>query len=151
MQIFRADHCGSLLRPTELRAARLDRLRDRIDAAELRRIEDKCIRDVLKLQEDVGLRIVSDGEFRRGSWLAAISDEYFDGMQNEGIDYFRYPFLKDKDIKDADPSVPPNPVATGKLSRKKRITAHEIEFLKVNAPDPFKITIPSPVMLSRAS
>jgi len=148
---YRADHCGSLLRPAELRNARLDRLRGRITSEDLASIEDKCILEILALQKDVGLKIFSDGEFRRGSWLSAISEDYFDGMQNEGIDFVRYPFLKDKNIEDADHFVPPNPVVTGKLSRKKRITAHESEFLKKYSPGDFKITIPSPVMLSRAS
>lgn len=149
--IYRADHCGSLLRPAELRQARLDHLRGRITADELRSTEDRCIVEALALQKEAGLKIFSDGEFRRGSWLSAISGEYFDGMQNEGIDFVRYPFLRNKDIEDADHFVPPNPIVTGKLSRKKRITAHESDFLKKHSPGAFKITIPSPVMLSRAS
>ena len=59
---FRADHVGSLLRPPELLAAR-----ERNDA-NLRAIEDEAIRDVVELQRESGLRTVTDGEFRRGSW-----------------------------------------------------------------------------------
>ena len=65
---FRADHVGSLLRPPELLQAREDFAHDRIAADELRAIEDEAIRDVVKLQEDVGLRSATDGEFRRASW-----------------------------------------------------------------------------------
>src|SRR4051794_26130390 len=65
---FRADHVGSLLRPPELLQARDDHAAGRIDDAELRGIEDDAIREVVKLQEDVGLRSVTDGEFRRASW-----------------------------------------------------------------------------------
>jgi 5-methyltetrahydropteroyltriglutamate--homocysteine methyltransferase len=65
---FRADHVGSLLRPTELLQAREDFADGRIDADQLRGIEDDAIRDVVKLQEDVGLRSATDGEFRRASW-----------------------------------------------------------------------------------
>jgi 5-methyltetrahydropteroyltriglutamate--homocysteine methyltransferase len=65
---FRADHVGSLLRPPELLQAREDHAAGRIDAVELRGIEDEAIRDVVKLQEDVGLRTATDGEFRRASW-----------------------------------------------------------------------------------
>src|SRR3954452_5395131 len=65
---FRADHVGSLLRPPELLQARDDHAAGRIDDAELRGIEDEAIREVVKLQEDVGLRTVTDGEFRRASW-----------------------------------------------------------------------------------
>jgi 5-methyltetrahydropteroyltriglutamate--homocysteine methyltransferase len=65
---FRADHVGSLLRPPELLRAREDHAEGRIDDDELRGIEDAAIRDVVRLQEEVGLRSVTDGEFRRASW-----------------------------------------------------------------------------------
>jgi 5-methyltetrahydropteroyltriglutamate--homocysteine methyltransferase len=65
---FRADHVGSLLRPPELLRARAERAGGRISAAELRTIEDAAIRDVVRLQEHVGLQTVTDGEFRRASW-----------------------------------------------------------------------------------
>src|SRR3954468_14074231 len=66
---FRADHVGSLLRPQELLQTREDFAHDRISADELRAIEDEAIRAVVKLQEDVGVRSATDGEFRRASWL----------------------------------------------------------------------------------
>jgi len=65
---FRADHVGSLLRPPELLHARDDAAAGRIDAAALRAAEDEAIRDAVRLQRDVGLRSVTDGEFRRTSW-----------------------------------------------------------------------------------
>src|SRR6266536_3967915 len=65
---FRADHVGSLLRPAPLLAARAERERDWITAETLRRVEDDCIRQAVKLQADIGLQGVTDGEFRRGSW-----------------------------------------------------------------------------------
>jgi 5-methyltetrahydropteroyltriglutamate--homocysteine methyltransferase len=65
---FRADHVGSLLRPPELLQAREDNAADRISAAELRAAEDDAIREVVRMQEDVGLQSATDGEFRRASW-----------------------------------------------------------------------------------
>jgi 5-methyltetrahydropteroyltriglutamate--homocysteine methyltransferase len=65
---FRAEHVGSLLRPRALVQARHDHAEGRIDAARLRAIEDEAVRDVVALQEDLGLRAVTDGEFRRTSW-----------------------------------------------------------------------------------
>jgi 5-methyltetrahydropteroyltriglutamate--homocysteine methyltransferase len=65
---FRADHVGSLLRPPELLAARADRASGTVTAEELRTIEDAAIRNVVRLQEDVGLQTVTDGEFRRTAW-----------------------------------------------------------------------------------
>src|ERR1700720_4572077 len=65
---FRADHVGSLLRPSELLKARADHQAGRIDAAALRAAEDRAVRDAVKLQRDIGLQGITDGEMRRGSW-----------------------------------------------------------------------------------
>ena len=65
---FRADHVGSLLRPPEVLRARDDFAAGRISADELRGIEDTAIREVVRKQQEVGLRSATDGEFRRESW-----------------------------------------------------------------------------------
>ncbi len=65
---FRADEVGSLLRPEALKEARAARAEGRLDADALRAVEDEAIRDVVKKQEDVGLKAVTDGEFRRSWW-----------------------------------------------------------------------------------
>ena len=65
---FRADHVGSLLRPPELLRARADHAEGRIDTAALRAAEDTAIRDAVAMQERVGLKAATDGEFRRTSW-----------------------------------------------------------------------------------
>jgi 5-methyltetrahydropteroyltriglutamate--homocysteine methyltransferase len=65
---FRADHVGSLLRPQRLLRAREEFAAGILAAEELRATEDDAIRDVVKMQRDVGLQSATDGEFRRGSW-----------------------------------------------------------------------------------
>jgi 5-methyltetrahydropteroyltriglutamate--homocysteine methyltransferase len=65
---FRADHVGSLLRPPELLRARADHAAGTIGAEELRAVEDDAIRDVVRMQEGLGLQTATDGEFRRTSW-----------------------------------------------------------------------------------
>lgn len=73
---FRADHVGSLRRPESLTQARDRLLGPQIretyggphDNAELRKLEDEAIREVVKLQESIGLHSITDGEFRRLSW-----------------------------------------------------------------------------------
>ncbi|HEY5889960.1 MAG TPA: 5-methyltetrahydropteroyltriglutamate--homocysteine S-methyltransferase, partial [Acidimicrobiia bacterium] len=62
---FRADHVGSFLRPAALIAARDNRSRGDLSPEELREIEDKCITEVVRKQEEVGLTGITDGEFRR--------------------------------------------------------------------------------------
>jgi 5-methyltetrahydropteroyltriglutamate--homocysteine methyltransferase len=65
---FRADHVGSLLRPAALHALRERYGKGEISADELRAAEDDAVRDAVALQEDVGLALATDGEFRRESW-----------------------------------------------------------------------------------
>jgi 5-methyltetrahydropteroyltriglutamate--homocysteine methyltransferase len=65
---FRADHVGSLLRPRALLQAREDAARGAISPDDLRAVEDEAIRDAVRMQEEIGLRSVTDGEFRRASW-----------------------------------------------------------------------------------
>ena len=65
---FRADHVGSLLRPTALKTARERRAKGEIGADELKAVEDREIKDVIKKQESVGLQSITDGEFRRSWW-----------------------------------------------------------------------------------
>ena len=67
---FRADHVGSLLRSAALKAARGKRERGEISSAELAAVEDPEIEKVIRKQEEIGLRSVTDGEFRRAFWNA---------------------------------------------------------------------------------
>ena len=69
---FRADHIGSLLRPPALRQAFKElafkqHAAKEIGDAEFARIQDQCVRDVVRMQQEIGLEVVTDGEFRRGS------------------------------------------------------------------------------------
>lgn len=65
---FRADHVGSLLRPASLLEARAANADGRVGADELRAAEDDAVREVVRLQEEVGLPSATDGELRRASW-----------------------------------------------------------------------------------
>ena len=65
---FRADHVGSLLRPAALKDARAKHAKGEIDAAALKAVEDREIAQVIKKQEEVGLKLATDGEFRRSWW-----------------------------------------------------------------------------------
>jgi 5-methyltetrahydropteroyltriglutamate--homocysteine methyltransferase len=65
---FRADHVGSLLRPSRLLQAREDYAAGRLAAEQLRAVEDEAIREIVRMQEDVGLQSATDGEFRRTLW-----------------------------------------------------------------------------------
>ena len=65
---FRADHVGSLLRPPDLLRARADHAAGTITAAQLQAAEDEAVRAAVRVQEEIGLRSATDGEFRRAEW-----------------------------------------------------------------------------------
>jgi 5-methyltetrahydropteroyltriglutamate--homocysteine methyltransferase len=140
---FRADHVGSLLRPPELLKAREDFANDRIDAEELRGIEDRSIADVVKMQEDVGLQSATDGEFRRASW-------HMDFIYSLGGISKAHDDLKVK-FHNPDGDIEFTPAALhvdGRITLEKPIFADDFDFLKSsvtrNTP---KLTIPSPSMV----
>jgi methionine synthase II (cobalamin-independent) len=75
---YRADQVGSHLRPDRLMDARARQQSGEISAKDRRAVEDDCIREIVALQEDLGLPCVTDGEFRRGSW----SRDFIAGFDN---------------------------------------------------------------------
>ena len=139
---FRADHVGSLLRPHELHDMREQVRLGQAPAAKLKDAEDRLIRDVVKLQEDLGLASITDGEFRRDWWhIDFIAG--FDGIElvREGDSYHGVQF-KGVEAK------PPTMFVRRKLRRTKPSMVAHFEFLKsvVKKGTP-KFTMPSPAML----
>jgi 5-methyltetrahydropteroyltriglutamate--homocysteine methyltransferase len=65
---FRADHVGSILRTAPLKEARAKREKGEISAAQLKEVEDREIEKIIRKQEEVGLKVTTDGEFRRSWW-----------------------------------------------------------------------------------
>lgn len=65
---FRADHVGSILRTVPLKEARAKRAKGEISAAQLAEVEDREIEKIVKKQEEIGLKLATDGEFRRAWW-----------------------------------------------------------------------------------
>ena len=65
---FRADHVGSLLRSATLKEARARREKNEISAEQLKAVEDSEIEAIIRKQEAVGLKSVTDGEYRRAFW-----------------------------------------------------------------------------------
>jgi 5-methyltetrahydropteroyltriglutamate--homocysteine methyltransferase len=139
---FRADHVGSLLRPKELLKARDDHKEGRISDEELRRVEDEAIRGVVKLQEDVGLQGVTDGEFRRASWHMDFL--YQVGGVTKAQDKFKVQFHNEKGDIEFTPAALR---ITEKLNLKKTIFGEAFQFLKSATKKTPKLTIPSPSMM----
>jgi 5-methyltetrahydropteroyltriglutamate--homocysteine methyltransferase len=139
---FHADHVGSLLRPPELYAARAQRKDGNIDAAALTRVEDQAIREVVALQEGLGLPVVTDGEFRRTYWhrdfLLSFTNVV---MAPTGV---KVKFHTEAGSTERAMS---SFKITGKLDRPKPIFVDHFKFLKSVAHATPKLTIPSPSIL----
>jgi 5-methyltetrahydropteroyltriglutamate--homocysteine methyltransferase len=133
---FRADHVGSLLRPTALRQAFRRHATAEIDEAEFTKLQDQCIRDVVALQEGVGLQIVTDGEFRRGSYWGRFVE------RTEGFSIKPASF---KFRNDAGHEVEfTAPYAKAKIRRVQPLALDEFTFLRAVTKVTGKITLPSP-------
>jgi 5-methyltetrahydropteroyltriglutamate--homocysteine methyltransferase len=140
---FRADHVGSLLRPTEVFAARESFERGEIDAERLRSIEDAAIRDVVIGQERVGLQVVTDGEFRRENWYADFIGA-LGGVEIRAAEQ-NPAFAHDPDS--TVHYVPKNVVTVAPLRRPEPILVRDFTFLAGATERTAKITIPSPSRL----
>jgi 5-methyltetrahydropteroyltriglutamate--homocysteine methyltransferase len=71
----RHDHVGSFLRPDYLHAARAQRAKGEIDAAALRKVEDRAISEIVRFQQDIGLKAITDGEYRRTTFHIDFLDQ----------------------------------------------------------------------------
>jgi 5-methyltetrahydropteroyltriglutamate--homocysteine methyltransferase len=138
---FRADHVGSLLRPKHLLDARSKFDSGQISATELRRIEDDAIRHVVRRQEDVGLKSVTDGEFRRRSWHMDFICR-IGGVASAGTQL--RPFHNEMGDVRNEIEVPK---VVERLRLKQAIFADDFSFLKSITKATPKFSIPSPSML----
>ena len=138
---FRLDHVGSFLRPERLKEARAKFNDGEITAEELELVENEKIIALIEKEKELGLKSVTDGEFRRAFWHLDFL-ENLDGVELVEVDHFSVQF-KDKDVK------PKTLRIVGKVdfSENHPFVKH-FKFLKEHAGDtPVKLTIPSPSML----
>ena len=138
---FRLDHVGSFLRPERLKEARAKFNAGEITAEELEHVENEEIVALIEKEKELGLKSVTDGEFRRAFWHLDFL-ENLDGVELVEVDHFSIQF-KDKDVK------PKTLRIVGKVdfSENHPFVKH-FKFLKEHAGDtPVKLTIPSPSML----
>jgi 5-methyltetrahydropteroyltriglutamate--homocysteine methyltransferase len=135
---FRADHVGSLLRPMALKQARERHAKGEIGDAELKAIEDREIKDVIKKQEAAGLQSITDGEFRR-SWWHLDFLWGLDGVEKHVMDTgiaFAAVTTRNEGVK-----------VTGKIGFSGHPMIEHFKFLKSHTPRTPKMTIPAPSAL----
>ena len=136
---FRADHVGSLLRTRSLKEARARREKGEVSAIELKAIEDREIAAAIKKQEEIGLRAVTDGEFRRAFW----NYDFLGALP--GVEAY----LGERKIKFQ--GVNPKPMMLRVTGRLGTFTGHPMldhfKFVHEHAKATPKMTIPSPSSL----
>jgi 5-methyltetrahydropteroyltriglutamate--homocysteine methyltransferase len=135
---FRADHVGSFLRPAALKEARAKREKGAITPAELKAVENREIEKIIKKQEELGLKLATDGEFRRSWW-------HFDFLG----------MLDGVEVYDTDQGIQFRGVQTkaqslrivGKVGFSNHPMLEHFKFLKAHTSVTPKMTIPAPPVL----
>jgi 5-methyltetrahydropteroyltriglutamate--homocysteine methyltransferase len=135
---FRADQVGSLLRPPEIKEARARVERGELSADALREVEDRCIRRAVARQEAIGLRGVTDGEYRRGWWNHDFLGK-IDGVEIE-LDAASYKFAGSDDPRYT-------PQVRRKVRRARPMMVDHFSYLRSVAKHTPKFTMPSPSIL----
>ncbi len=135
---FRADHVGSLLRPAALKEARAAHAKGEIAAAELAGVEDREIATAIRKQEQAGLKLATDGEYRRSWWQF----DFFRGL--EGVELYS----TDGGIKFHGVTTKAESVrVVGKVKYKPHPMIEHFRYLKQHARAVPKMTIPAPGVL----
>ncbi len=143
---FRAEHIGSLLRPADLMQQRARLARGEIDQAALTAAEDEAIRGAIRLQEDLGFKFVTDGEFRRRSYhsffysqLGNVSIDTIGGSDAVGTE-------KGEEQGGGRGAQPLARIAS-RVQWTHPINAGDVAFLKANSKVGSKVTVPGPCAL----
>jgi methionine synthase II (cobalamin-independent) len=146
---YRADQVGSLLRPPEVLEAHTAFREGKLSLEQLRQVEDAGILTALKLQQEVGLDVLSDGEYRRGGWASDFNDAvegYVPGPPPVTIDW-RLGKGEPRPLSEAPLTAlgagAGSQVVGEKLRQKRRMTAHESGFLSQHASGAYKVTLPA--------
>ncbi|MGZ3306909.1 MAG: 5-methyltetrahydropteroyltriglutamate--homocysteine S-methyltransferase [Xanthobacteraceae bacterium] len=141
---YRADHVGSLIRPDALIKAREQAEKGAISPSELRRIQQAAIRDVVRMQEELGLRLVTDGEYNRHSWHRDFMLKFENVRMMPSKLTVRFHSAAGDRLHS-----PPTMQVTGKLARPNGggIFVDDFKFLASIARATPKITLPSPTVM----
>src|SRR3954463_9860122 len=132
---FRADHVGSLLRTAPLKEARAKHAKREITDAQLAEVEDREIDKIIRKQEEVGLKLATDGEFRRSWWQF----DFYKGLDNVDL------YTVGEGIKFAGVTTKAESVrVTGKVGFSTHPHVEHFKFLKAHTKVTPKMTIPAP-------
>ena len=136
MSAAHVDHVGSLVRPPELMKAWTEHEQGKLADAPFNEVLEKSIRGAVNLQEGLGLKWVTDGEFRRGGW----SRGFLSAVEGFTFKASYLTFHNDEGVSAPAPA----PVATKKLRRTKGIVTDDFSFLQKTTSRVGKVTMPTP-------
>ncbi|MFN0074383.1 MAG: hypothetical protein ACKVVP_23120 [Chloroflexota bacterium] len=142
-QAIRTDNVGSILRPPELLDARAAHASGQLALDALIAVEDQAILGVLELQQSIGMDVVTDGEYRRDSWLTGIQDAVEGFVSQNRLAEWKGPGGGLKQVSGR--------VVGATLNQTKRLYAHEAGFLAAHTKLPWKITTPSATQFAGTS
>ncbi|MEO8290263.1 MAG: cobalamin-independent methionine synthase II family protein [Gaiellaceae bacterium] len=146
MLLARTDVVGSLLRPPALLDAQKGREAGSLTAAEFKQVEDAAVDAALRLQEEAGLEVVTDGEMRRLSFQSQMTDAV-DGFGDWDLDAFLWGDWRGDEVGDLSVERPPLTVS-GKLRRKRFLSAEEFTYARGRTDRLLKVTLPSPSLFA---
>lgn len=141
----RAEPVGSLLRPEYLLAARGRRAQGELTAAGFKRVEDRAVDEAVAVQEGAGLPVVTDGEMRRTSFQSRMTAAV-EGMPDPDLDAFLWGEWHGEDGETRRISRPEGLGVTGRLRRRRALSAEEFVYLRGRTDRIPKVTLPAPLL-----
>ena len=142
----RTDVVGSLLRPPELLEAQARHAAGELADADLARAEDRAVDEALRLQEEAGLDVVTDGEMRRLSFQSQLPAAV-EGFGEWNLDAFLWGEWHSDELGDLEIRRPPIAVI-GKLRRKRSLSGAELAYARERTDRVLKVTLPSPSLFA---
>jgi 5-methyltetrahydropteroyltriglutamate--homocysteine methyltransferase len=144
--VAHTDVVGSLLRPPALLEAQKRSEAGELGPAEFKRVEDAAVDEALRLQEDAGLGVVTDGEMRRLSFQSQLPAAV-EGFGDWDLDAFLWGEWRSDEIGDMSVERPPLAVI-GRLHRKRFLSAEEFTYARGRTDRVLKVTLPSPSLFA---
>jgi 5-methyltetrahydropteroyltriglutamate--homocysteine methyltransferase len=142
----RTDVVGSLLRPAEVLEARQRLARGEMTPSAFKAVEDRAVDEALRLQEDAGLEVVTDGEMRRLSFQSQLT-EAVDGFGEWDLDAFLWGEWRSDEVGDRTIERPRIAVV-GRLHRRRFLSAEEFAYARGRTDRVLKVTLPSPSLFA---
>src|SRR3954447_9150099 len=140
-----ADHVGSLLRPPALLEARAKHAAGELEPPAFKAIEDRAVLDVVRMQEDAGLEVITDGELRRESFQSELVAAV-DGFAGVTIDAWLWGAWHSDELGDKTVERPAGMAVVERLHKRRSLAAEELTFLRAHTGRTPKITLPSPTL-----